>query len=70
MKSKWTRDLLDFEIFVNLADRECEEFDPTKFYDSEKYIEKLVKMGRLFLKRRKREKRLKNIYVNFKMLRW
>ena len=70
MKSKWTRDLLDFEIFVNLADRECEEFDPTKFYDSEKYIEKLVKMGRLFLKRRKREKRLKNIYVNFKMLHW
>ena len=23
------------EIFVNLADRECEECDPTKFYDSE-----------------------------------
>ena len=70
LKSKWTHDLLDFEIFVNLADRECEEFDPTKFYDSEKYIEKLVKMGKLFLKKQKREKRLKSNYVNFKLLRW
>ena len=70
MKSKWTHDLLDFEIFVNLADRECEEFDPTKFYDSEKYIEKLVKMGKLFLKKQKREKRLKSNYGNFKLLRW
>ena len=34
LRSKWSSDLLDFEIFVNLADRECEEFDPTKFYDS------------------------------------
>ena len=70
LKSKWTRDLLSFEIFFNLADRECEAFDPMKFYDSEKYIEKLVKMGRLFLKKRKREKRLKTNYVNFKLLRW
>ena len=45
LKRNWTIDLLDFEIFVNLPDRECEEFDPTKYYDSEKYIEKLVKVG-------------------------
>ena len=37
---------------------------------SEKYIEKLVKMGKLFLKKQKREKRLKINYVNFKLLRW
>ena len=42
------------EIFV---DRECEEFDPTKLYDSEKYVEKLVKVGRLFLKNSKKEKK-------------
>ena len=55
LKSKWTSDLLDFELFVNLADREYEEFDPTKLYDSEKYIEKLVKVGKL-LKKSEREK--------------
>ena len=51
LKSKWTSDLLDFELFVNLADRECEEFDPTKFYVSEKYIEKLVKVCKLLKKK-------------------
>ena len=39
LKSKWTHDLLDFEIFFNLADRECEEFDPTKFYEWKVYRE-------------------------------
>ena len=34
----------------DLADRECEEFDPKKFYDSERYMEKLVKVGKLFKK--------------------
>ena len=51
LKSKWMSDLLDSENFVNLAERECEEFDPTKFYDSEKYMEKLVKVGQLFKKK-------------------
>ena len=46
LKSKWMS-----ENFVNLAERECEEFDPTKFYDSEKYMEKLVKVGQLFKKK-------------------
>ena len=44
LKTKWTSDLLDFELFVNLA-------------DSEKYVEKLVKVGRLFLKNSKKEKK-------------
>ena len=46
LKSKWMS-----ENSVNLAERECEEFDPTKFYDSEKYMEKLVKVGQLFKKK-------------------
>ena len=57
LKSKWISDLLDSENFVNLADRECEEFDPTKFYDSEKYMEKLVKVGQLFKKNSKKGKK-------------
>ena len=32
-------------------------FDPTKFYDSEKYIEKLVKMGKLLKKNSEKEKK-------------
>ena len=57
LKSKWTSGLLYFEIFVNLTDRECGEFDPTKFYNSEKYIVKLVKVGKLFKKTAKKRKK-------------
>ena len=69
LKSKWTHDLLDFEIFFNLADENVKNLIQRNFM-SEKYIEKLVKMGKLFLKKQKREKRLKSNYVNFKLLRW
>ena len=31
LKSKWTSDLLDFELFVNLADRECENLIQRNF---------------------------------------
>ena len=33
-------------------------FDPTKFYDSEKYIEKLVKVGKLLEKTVKKTKKI------------
>ena len=57
LKSKWTSDLLDFALFVNLADREYKEFDPTKFYVSQKYIEKLVKVGKLLKKKQRKRKK-------------
>ena len=43
LKSKWRSGLLYFEIFVDLTGKElfnwCEEVNPTKFYNSEKYID-------------------------------
>ena len=70
--------MLYFEIFVDLTGKElfnwCEEVNPTKFYNSEKYIDYidifLVKVAKLFKeKQRKREKKTLQIYVNFNPLR-
>ena len=44
LEKTWTFDLPDFTFFIKKLDELCVDLDPTKYSDSEIYIEKLVRM--------------------------
>ena len=57
LEKTWTFDLPDFTFFIKKLDELCVDLDPTRYSDSELYIEKLVRM----VKQRKKNKSTKDI---------
>ena len=71
LKPKWTSDLPNSDLMIQKFNDQCNDFNPTTFFDSELYMGRLVRLANeLKIKNIKRQKRYKKIYAKVKPLRW
>ena len=71
LERKRTKDLPKLSIVMDKINNLYAEFNPTFYYDSEAFLEKLLKMGKKLRRKEKtRQKRHKKIYAIAKPLRF
>ena len=71
LKQKWTSHLPDFDFMIQKFNDKCNDFISTMFFDSELYMERLVRLAKeLKIKNIKRQKQHKKSYPKVKPLHW